>query len=148
MKKSARAAGGIYARMITKQSHSTVYVTDQDRAKAFYTEKLGFEVRDDARMGSFRWLTVAPKTQRDSCIVLMAISPGPMLSEEQAGMLKKLVESGALGGVVLESDDVRRDYQELKAKGVEFVSEPKQMPYGIEAVFHDDSGNFFSLTQR
>jgi catechol 2,3-dioxygenase-like lactoylglutathione lyase family enzyme len=148
LKKSARAAGGIHARMITKQSHSTVYVTDQDRAKAFYTDKLGFEVRDDARMGSFRWLTVAPKTQRDSCIVLMAISPGPMLSEEQAGMLKKLVEGGVLGGGVLESDDVRRDYAELKAKGVEFVSEPKEMPYGVEALFRDDSGNFFSLTQH
>ena len=134
--------------MITKHSHSTVYVTDQERAKAFYTEKLGFEVRDDAKLGHFRWLTVAPKTQPDACIVLMPISAGPMLSEEQATSLRKLVEAGVIGGGVLQTDDCRRDYQELVAKGVKFVSEPKEMPYGIEALFCDDSGNFFSLTQH
>ena len=134
--------------MITKHSHSTVYVTDQDRAKAFYTEKLGLEVRDDARMGSFRWLTVAPKTQPDAVIVLMLIAPGPMLNEDQAKQLRGLVEAGVLGGGVLETDDCRRDYEELKAKGVAFSREPKEMPYGIEALMRDDSGNFFSLTQR
>jgi predicted enzyme related to lactoylglutathione lyase len=134
--------------MIIKHSHTTVYVTDQDRAKAFYTEKLGLEVRDDARMGSFRWLTVAPKTQPDACIVLMLIGSGPMLSEEQAGHLRALVEAGAIGGGVLETDDCLRDYQELAARGVTFVREPKEMPYGIEALMRDDSGNFYSLTQR
>lgn len=134
--------------MITKHSHSTVYVTDQDRAKAFYTEKLGLEVRDDARMGNFRWLTVGPKTQPDACIVLYGIQPGPWMTEEHAGMLKKLVEAGAIGGGVLTTDDCKREYEALKAKGVEFKSEPKEMPYGIEAVFNDDSGNFWSLTQR
>jgi predicted enzyme related to lactoylglutathione lyase len=134
--------------MITKHSHSTVYVTDQDRAKSFYLEKLGFEVRDDARMGTFRWLTVAPKAQPDACIVLMPIAAGPMLNDEQAKQLRTLVEAGALGGGVLETDDCRRDYEELKAKGVQFAREPKEMPYGIEALFRDDSGNFYSLTQH
>ena len=134
--------------MITKHSHSTVYVLDQDRAKAFYTEKLGFEVRDDARMGDFRWLTVAPKTQPDACIVLMLVAPGPMLSAEQASQLRALVEAGVLGAGVLETDDCRRDHDELKAKGVQFAREPKEMPYGIEALMRDDSGNFYSLTQR
>jgi predicted enzyme related to lactoylglutathione lyase len=134
--------------MIIRHSHSTVYVTDQDRAKTFYTEKLGFEVRDDARLGNFRWLTVAPKTQPDACIVLMPIGPGPMLSEDQAKQLRGLVEAGVIGGGVLETDDCKRDYEELKAKGVEFAREPKEMPYGIEALFRDDSGNFFSMTQR
>ena len=134
--------------MITKQSHSTVYVTDQDRAKTFYTEKLGFEVRDDARMGNFRWLTVAPKTQPDHCIVLMLISTSPMMNEAQAASLRALVEAGALGGGVLMTDDCRREYEELKGRGVTFVREPNEMPYGIEAVFTDDSGNFYSLTQR
>ena len=134
--------------MITKHSHATVYVTDQDRAKQFYTEKLGLEVRDDVRMGSFRWLTVAPKTQPDACIVLMLIAPGPMLNQDQANQLRGLVEAGVLGGGVLATDDCRRDYEELKAKGVMFVREPKEMPYGIEALMRDDSGNFFSLTQR
>jgi catechol 2,3-dioxygenase-like lactoylglutathione lyase family enzyme len=134
--------------MITKQTHTTVYVTDQDRAKAFYTEKLGFEVRDDARMGAFRWLTVAPKTQPDMCIVLYGITPGAWMTEDNAAMIKKLVEGGAIGGGVLECDDIRAEYETLKAKGVEFKGEPKEMPYGIEAVFKDDSGNFWSLGQK
>lgn len=134
--------------MITKHSHSTVYVLDQDRAKAFYTEKLGFEVRDDARMGDFRWLTVAPKTQPDSCIVLMALRPNQFMDEESCEMIKKLLARGVLGGGVVETDDCRRTYEELKGKGVEFISEPKEMPYGIEAVFRDDSGNFFSMGER
>jgi predicted enzyme related to lactoylglutathione lyase len=134
--------------MITKHSHSCVYVIDQDRAKAFYTEKLGLEVRDDARMGDFRWLTVAPKTQPDACIVLMKIAPGPMLNQEQADQLRGLIEAGVISGGVLETDDCHRDYEELKARGVTFVREPKEMPYGIEALMRDDSGNFYSFTQR
>jgi predicted enzyme related to lactoylglutathione lyase len=134
--------------MITRHSHATVYVIDQDSAKAFYTQKLGFDVRDDVSMGNFRWLTVAPKTQLETCIVLMPISAGPIMNEESAEALRKLVKSGALGGGVLETDDCQRDYQELKERGVEFRREPKQMPYGLEALFRDDSGNFFSLTQR
>ena len=134
--------------MITKHSHSTVYVTDQDRAKAFYTEKLGLEVRDDVKMGNFRWLTVAPKTQPDACMILFLVGSGPMVTEEQANQLRALLEAGVLGGGVLETDDCHRDYEELKAKGVTFVREPKEMPYGIEALMQDDSGNFYSLTQR
>lgn len=103
-----------------------MYVTDQDRAKTFYTEKLGMEVRDDARMGNFRWLSVAPKTQPDACIVLMLVAPGPMLSEDHAKQLGALLEAGVLGAGVLETDDCRRDYDELKAKGVQFVREPRR----------------------
>ncbi len=134
--------------MILRHSHSTVYVLDQDRAKTFYTEKLGLEVRDDARMGNFRWLTVAPRTQPDACIVLMPIQAGPMMDEATAAQLRALVEKGVLGGGVLEVDDCRRTYDELRARGVTFVREPKEMPYGIEALFKDDSGNFYSMTQR
>jgi len=134
--------------MITKHSHTCVYVIDQDRAKQFYTEKLGLEVRDDVRMGDFRWLTVAPKTQPDACIALMLIAPGQKLTEDQAGQLRSLIEAGALSGGVFETDDCHRDYAELKARGVEFIREPKEMPYGIEALMRDDSGNFYSFTQR
>jgi catechol 2,3-dioxygenase-like lactoylglutathione lyase family enzyme len=134
--------------MIIKHSHTCVYVTDQDRARAFYTEKLGLEVRDDARMGDFRWLTVAPKTQPDACIVLMLIAPGPMMTQEQADQLRGLVEAGVLGGGVLQTDDCRRDHEELAARGVQFVRGPKELPYGIEALMRDDSGNFYSLTQH
>jgi catechol 2,3-dioxygenase-like lactoylglutathione lyase family enzyme len=134
--------------MITKHSHTTVYVTDQDRAKAFYTEKLGFEVLNDLSMGDFRWLTVGLKTQPDACIILYAIKPGPMMTEEHCTALRKLVEGSVIGGGVLATDDCKRDYEEMKAKGVEFLREPKEMPYGLEAVFMDDSGNFYSLTPR
>jgi catechol 2,3-dioxygenase-like lactoylglutathione lyase family enzyme len=134
--------------MITKQSHSTVYVLDQDRAKDFYVNKLGFECRDDARMGPFRWLTVGPKTQPDVRIILMAIAPSPMLSEDNAAALRKLVEAGALGGGVLVTNNLARDYEELKAKGVEFAKPPTQEPYGFAAVMKDDSGNFWSFGEE
>jgi predicted enzyme related to lactoylglutathione lyase len=134
--------------MITKLSHATVYVLDQDRAKDFYVNKLGMECRDDARMGPFRWLTVGPKTQPDVRIVLMAIAPGPMLSEDNAAALRKLVEAGVLGGGVFVTDDLRRDYEQLKAKGVEFATPPTEEPYGFAAVFKDDSGNFFSFGEE
>jgi predicted enzyme related to lactoylglutathione lyase len=137
--------------MITKLSHASVYVVDQDRAKDFYCNKLGFEVRTDATMGNFRWLTVGPKTQPELEIVLMKIAPsemGPGLTPDQAAALRGLVEAGVLGAGVWTTDDCRKTYAELKERGVQFASEPKEMPYGIEAVFRDDSGNFFSLTQR
>jgi predicted enzyme related to lactoylglutathione lyase len=134
--------------MIRKHSFSTVYVLDQERAKQFYTEKLGLELRDDQRMGSFRWITVGPKAQPDAAIVLMPIAEGPTMDKESVELMKKLVQKGALGGGVFDTDDCKRTYEELKARGVTFVREPKEMPYGVEALLRDDSGNFFSLTQR
>jgi predicted enzyme related to lactoylglutathione lyase len=134
--------------MITRQTHTTVYVIDQDRAKAFYTQQLGFEVRDDAKLGSFRWLTVAPPTQPDHCIILMGLAPTQFMDAETVATIRKLVENGVLGGGVLECDDIHRTHRELEDRGVTFLSPPKEMPYGIEAVFRDDSGNFFSLGQK
>ena len=134
--------------MITRHSHATVYVLDQDRARAFYTEKLGFEVRDDVRLGNFRWLTVAPRTQPDACIILMPLQEGPMMDAAAVASLRALITGGSLSPGVLATDDCKRTYEELKARGVEFVREPKEMPYGVEALFRDDSGNFYSLTER
>jgi catechol 2,3-dioxygenase-like lactoylglutathione lyase family enzyme len=134
--------------MIQKISHATVYVLDQDRAKDFYVGKLGFEVRTDATMGAFRWLTVGPKTQPDVELILMKIAPGPMLDEASAAQLRALVEKGAFGVGVLDSSDVRKDYQELSKKGVRFNGPPQERPYGIETVMQDDSGNWFSMVQR
>ena len=134
--------------MITKLTHATIYVLDQDRAKDFYVNKLGMECRDDARMGDFRWLTVGPKAQPDVRIVLMPIAASPMLDAKHADALRALVAAGALGGGVLVTDDLRRDYEQLTAKGVEFPKPPTEEPYGFAAVFKDDSGNYFSFNEE
>ncbi|MEP6862142.1 MAG: VOC family protein [Deltaproteobacteria bacterium] len=134
--------------MINKLTHTTIYVVDQDRAKDFYVNKLGFECRDDARMGEFRWLTVGPKAQPDFRIVLMAIGSGPPHAAEHADAMKKLLAAGMLGGGVFVTDDLRRDYKEMTAKGVEFAKPPTEEPYGFAAVFKDDSGNFFSFNEE
>lgn len=133
--------------MIQRLSHVSVYVLDQERAKQFYTEKLGFEVRTDAMMGSFRWLTVGPKGQPELEIVLMGLSPNQHMDEETCAMMRKLVEKGVLGAGVFATADCKGTYEELKAKGVEFVQPPTERPYGIEALMKDDSGNWFSMTQ-
>lgn len=134
--------------MLQKLSHVTVWVLDQDRAHDFYTGKLGFEVRTDQRLGGFRWLTVGPKGQRDLELVLLPVAPGPMLDADGASRLRELVGKGALCVGVLETDDCKATYEELKAKGVVFHSSPQERPYGIEAVLRDDSGNYFSVVQR
>jgi catechol 2,3-dioxygenase-like lactoylglutathione lyase family enzyme len=134
--------------MIQRVSHTTVWVLDQDRAKEFYTDKLGFEVRQDARMGGFRWLTVSPKGQTDLEVVLMPIAPSPMMDETTAKTLRELVAKGTFGAGVLETADIQKAYGELKAKGVTFMSEPEERPYGIEALLRDDSGNWFSMVER
>ncbi len=133
--------------MITRLSHVTIFVKDQDRAKRFYTEKLGFEVRTDQAMGGFRWLSVGPATQPDLEFVLL--KPGaPMHEDDTVRRIFELMERGAMGAGVFETDDCRGTFEELRGRGVEFLSPPKERPYGIEATFRDDSGNWFSLTQR
>jgi catechol 2,3-dioxygenase-like lactoylglutathione lyase family enzyme len=128
-------------------SHATIYVKDQERAKQFYTEKLGFELRTDQTMGDFRWLTVGPKTQPDLEIVLL--KPGaPMWDAETVKKIFELIDRGAMGAGAFETEDCRKTYEDLKKKGVEFLSPPKERPYGVEATFKDDSGNWFSLTQH
>ena len=132
--------------MISRLNHVNVFVLDQERAKAFYTEKLGFELRNDATLDGFRWLTVGPKDQKDLNILLAYPAP-PMFSPEDAETVRGLVAKGAISGGVFETSDIARDYEELTAKGVTFLQEPAERPYGIEALFRDDSGNWFSLTQ-
>lgn len=136
-----------------KLSHGTVWVLDQDSAKAFYTEKLGFEVGTDVTMGEefegagagFRWLTVHSSDQPDLELILADSSMGH--DAETTEQIRSLVAKGALGPGVMGTDDCRKTYEELSARGVEFIQEPADRPYGIEAVFRDDSGNWFSLTQ-
>ena len=134
--------------MITGLAITTVWVLDQDSALSFYTEKLGLEVRTDMQMGpGARWITVGAKDQPGVEITLMV--PGaPMLDPDSAKQLRALVAKGVLGAGVLSTDDCRATYEELSARGVEFIQEPQRRPYGTEALFRDDSGNFFSLTER
>jgi predicted enzyme related to lactoylglutathione lyase len=134
--------------MIRRLSHVTLYVLDQNEAHEFYTKKLGFEVRTDAKMEQFRWLTVGPPSQPDLEIVLMPTHPGPMMEQATCDLLRALLHKGVLGGGVFNTDDCHKTYEALKAKGVEFLSPPEQRPYGIEATFKDNSGNWFSLTQH
>jgi catechol 2,3-dioxygenase-like lactoylglutathione lyase family enzyme len=135
--------------VITRLSHALFYVLDQEAALSFYRDKLGFEVRNDMTMDNgFRWLTVGPKTQPGLAIILMPVQEGPKFPADQAAQLRGLLETGAIGAGVMEVDDCRRTYADLKAKGVVFLSEPKERFYGIEALFKDNSGNWFSMTQR
>lgn len=134
--------------MIQSLSHATVYVNDQEEAREFYVEKLGFEVRTDVTMGSFRWLTVGPKDQKELEIVLMEPKPGSMYDADTVAQIKALIAKGALGAGVFHTKDCQATYEELKARGVEFMSPPTEQFYGIEATFKDSSGNWYSLTQR
>jgi catechol 2,3-dioxygenase-like lactoylglutathione lyase family enzyme len=137
--------------VIQRQSHSTIFVTDQQEALEFYRDKLGFEVRTDLPMtdeGDVRWLTLSPKGQPDLEIILAPLTSGPMFDAEKAEQIKRLVQGGALGIGVFESDDIHGDYERLSKQGVEFVSPPEAKFYGIEAIVKDNSGNWFSLTQR
>jgi catechol 2,3-dioxygenase-like lactoylglutathione lyase family enzyme len=131
-------------------ANAQLWVHDQDEALAFYTEKLGFEVRTDAtlpELGNFRWLTVSPAGQPDVAIVLMAIPGPPVMDEEVANQVRSLMARGFAGTVFLTTDDVHASYEELKARGVEFTEEPEERPYGIDSGFRDPSGNSFRLTQ-
>ena len=139
--------------MISHLSHTSVFVLDQDSAKAFYTEKLGFEVRYDITMGEefegtgggFRWLTVGAQDQPDLQLILSSCDMGR--SPEAAEQSARPGGERAMGVGVLATDDCRQTYKELLAKGVTFLAEPTERPYGIEATLRDDSGNLISLTQ-
>jgi catechol 2,3-dioxygenase-like lactoylglutathione lyase family enzyme len=134
--------------VISKLSHVSFWVTNQEEAKRFYTEKLGFEVRIDVTMDNgFRWLTVGPKEQPDLQIILMEPTANPMMTQETANQIRELIAKGALGAGVFFTKDCRATYEELKRRGVEFAQPPEERFYGIEALMKDNSGNWFSMTQ-
>lgn len=135
--------------MIAKLSHSCIFVLDQDSAYDFYVNKLGFKVHTDAPMGpGMRWLTVTAPEQPELEIILMPVVEGMMFDQQSAGHLRELIKNGKLGAGVFECHDIYATYEEMKARGVEFLKAPKQEFYGIEALFRDDSGNWFSLGQK
>ena len=131
-------------------AHAQLWVHDQDEALAFYTQKLGWEVRADVTLpevGDFRWLTVGPAGQPDISIVLMAIPGPPVMDNDTAEQVKALMAKGFAGTVFLTTDDVQADYEELTGRGVEFSEQPEERPYGIDTAFRDPSGNSFRLIQ-
>lgn len=131
-------------------SNAQLWVHDQEEALAFYTQKLGWEVRSDVtvpEMGNFRWLAVAPPGQEDFAVVLMAIPGPPVLEPDTSAQVRDLMAKGAAGTVFLTTDDCRASYEELRDRGVEFVEPPEERPYGIDAGFRDPSGNRLRLTQ-
>jgi catechol 2,3-dioxygenase-like lactoylglutathione lyase family enzyme len=136
--------------MLTQLTHAQVWVNDQDEALAFYTEKLGMEVREDVtvpELGNFRWLSVGVPGQ-DVSITLMAIPGPPVFDADTRQTIQDMLAKGAAGGLFFATDDVKRDYEEMKARGVEFLQEPTEQPYGVDAGFRDPSGNNFRMMQR
>ncbi|HEY6891073.1 MAG TPA: VOC family protein [Solirubrobacter sp.] len=133
-----------------KIATTQVWVNDQEEALAFYTDKLGMEVRADVtmpEMGDFRWLTVSPAGQEDVAIVLMKVPGPPVFDADTAQAIRDLTAKGAASAIFLTTDDVYAEVEALKARGVELVDEPQERPYGIDCSFRDPSGNHFRLTQ-
>lgn len=133
-----------------KLSTAQLWVQDQDEALDFYTKKIGWEVRSDVtlpEMGDFRWLTVGPPAQPDIDVVLMTIPGPPVMDAGTASQVRDLVSKGFAGTVFLTTEDIRSDYEQLKARGVEFTEAPEERPYGVDCGFRDPSGNSIRLTQ-
>src|SRR5436305_1079815 len=131
-------------------ANAQLWVHDQDEALAFYTQKLGMEVRADVtlpELGSFRWLTVGPVEQPDVAIALMSVPGPPVFDAETVEQIRTLTAKGAAGTIFLNTDDAQASYEELKGRGVEFVEQPEERPYGIDSSFRDPSGNNIRLTQ-
>jgi predicted enzyme related to lactoylglutathione lyase len=131
-------------------ANAQLWVHDQDEAVAFYVHKLGMEVRVDVtvpEMGNFRWLAVGPAGQPDVSIVLMAIPGPPVMDKATAEQVRDLMGKGFAGTVFLTTEDCRATYKELTSRGVQFVEEPDEAPYGIDSAFRDPSGNHIRLTQ-
>ena len=137
--------------MLKKLTHVNVWVHDQDEALAFYTEKLGMEVREDVtvpEMGNFRWLAVGVPGQDDVALALLPVPGPPVFDDETRAAIETIVAKGAAGGLFFATDDIRATFEELRAKGVEFSQEPTEQPYGIDAGFRDSSGNQMRMAQR
>jgi catechol 2,3-dioxygenase-like lactoylglutathione lyase family enzyme len=132
--------------MITNISLVTVYCLDQDAARDFYVDVLGFDARTDVTLGDgFRWVTLGHPSQPELEVTLM--TPGPPLDADAADFVRRQLEKGSMGGLGLAVDDCRKTFEDLTAKGVTFLQEPSDRPYGVEAVMRDNSGNWLVLVE-
>ena len=132
--------------MITNISLISVFVDDVDEAKAFYTEKLGFVLKNDVSLPDFRWCTVHHADHPE--LELQLALPGPPLDEEATAAIKRMMAKGTMHGFGIATDDCRKTFAELTAKGVEYIQEPADRPYGVEAVLRDNSGNWLVLVEQ
>ena len=132
--------------MITNISLVTVFCLDQDAARDYYVNVLGFEPRTDVTMGEgYRWVTIGHPSQPELEVTLML--PGPPLDADAAAFVRRQLEAGQMGGLGLRVDDCRKTFEELSAKGVTFLQEPSDRPYGVEAVMRDVCGNWLVLVE-
>lgn len=132
--------------MISNISLTTVWVNDIDESKAFYIDKLGFEARDDVRLGDdFRWCTIGHPSQPELDVHLS--TPGPPLSPDYVEALKRALGAGGTFAVGLRVEDCRATIAELEANGVEVLNYPEDRPYGVEALIRDNTGNWLVLVE-
>jgi catechol 2,3-dioxygenase-like lactoylglutathione lyase family enzyme len=133
-----------------KITTAQLWVHDQDAALAFYTEKVGMELRADVtvpELGDFRWVTVGPSSQPEVSIALMAIPGPPVMDGETGEKVRELMGKGFAGTVFLTTEDLRSTHEEMVGRGVEFTEEPHEQPYGLDSAFRDPSGNSLRLAQ-
>ena len=135
--------------MIQRVTHAFILVTDQDLAREFYVDTLGFTPKTDMVLeqpAGMRWLSVSPPGQDDFELVLDMVRPfqGP----ENQRQMTDLLAAGSMPTVIFGVEDCRASYEELKARGVDFYDEPTEHFYGIDAGFRDPFGNPFRMTQR
>ena len=136
--------------MLKSLTNVNVWVHDQDEALAFYTEKLGLELREDVtvpELGNFRWLSVGVPGQEGVSITLMEVPGPPVFDAETKAQIEAVVAKGAALGLFFRTDDVHGTFEELKRRGVEFQQEPTEQPYGVDAGFRDPSGNQMRMMQ-
>ena len=132
--------------MITNISIASVFVKDVDASRDFYVDVLGFRPKDDITLGDgYRWCTVVHPNQPELQVHLTI--PGPPLSPELAQAMVRAQDEGGLPGLGMNVDDCRKTFEELRAKGVEFLQEPEERPYGVEALCRDNSGNWIVLVE-
>ena len=133
--------------MLNAITQSQIFVLDQDEALEFYVGKLGLEVNTDADLGFMRWLTVNVPGEPGRLILLEKPGP-PAMDEATAGQVRELVTKGATGGwLIFGTDDCKKTYETLRARGVEFIQEPTEQPYGIDCALRDPFGNNIRIGQ-
>ena len=134
--------------MITKLSHATIWVTDQDEALAFYRDKLGFEVRTDVGSGKMRWITVGPSDQPDTSILLAPPAADPGITDEERRTITEMMAKGTYGWILLATKDLDATFEKVQAGDAEVVQEPTQQPYGVrDCAFRDPAGNLVRIQE-